>query len=83
MARVAREIGFEIRQMTDIDRRDKYRHPLAQARDKKCRQSPGRRFGAAQRTRERAPRAPPDPRLRASILAASRDTPRETRCASP
>ena len=44
---------------------------------------PARRFGAAHRTRERAPRAPPDPRLRASILAASRDTPRETRCASP
>ena len=44
---------------------------------------PARRFGAAHRTRERAPRAPPDPRLRASILAASRDIPRETRCASP
>ena len=60
-----------------------FRIPLQRRAMRSADNRPARRFGAAHRTRERAPRAPPDPRLRASILAASRDTPRETRCASP
>ena len=63
--------------------RDFFAIPLRRRAMRSADNRPARRFGGAHRTRERAPRAPPDPRLRASILAASRDTPRETRCASP
>ena len=76
-------IGTSGREIGQTVRRDKYRHPLRRRAIRSADNRPARRFGAAHRTRERAPRAPPDPRLRASILAASRDTPRETRCASP